>query len=145
MLAGRVLNGVGTAGYVTISNRIKSTWFQYKELSLAFAVDIVAGRLGSSLSFLVIGGIVNYVGLSGCLWIAFVVVMIAGFCAVYLALIEQQAAPHTEVHVKKTWRQVLSYFVNLSTFFLVFTLLVGLLYGVATTFTANAAGMLAVS
>lgn len=142
MISGRVFFGAGNGAVVTICHQIKAAWFQYKELALAFALHIVAGRLGSALNYLLIGGVVTSIGLSNTLWIGFGITLLA--CIAIVDLIRTEERIH-ETGMPQSLATFKVFLLGLNGLFWSFAAVVFLLYGVVTTFTANAVALMAVS
>jgi Major Facilitator Superfamily len=92
MLVGRLLMGLGAGSAVVILHRMKAAWFLYRELALAFSIQILLGRLGSATCFLLLGRLVGIIGLRGSLWLGFLLNLFSGACAVALAYLDQRSS-----------------------------------------------------
>ena len=69
MMCGRMIFGVGSTSTSVVTSRLLSLWFKDHELGLAFAINIVAGRLGSVLNFLFTEDVAESIGLRPTLWL----------------------------------------------------------------------------
>ena len=69
MMLGRMVFGVGSSSTGVITSRLQSFWFRDHELGLAFAISIVAGRLGSVANFLFTEQIADAIGMRTTLWL----------------------------------------------------------------------------
>ncbi|OQV19101.1 putative Major facilitator superfamily domain-containing protein 1 [Hypsibius exemplaris] len=69
MLLGRLIFGVGNCSAEVITARLQTFWFRDRELGLAFAISIVAGRLGSVTNFLFTADLADMIGLRSTLWL----------------------------------------------------------------------------
>ncbi|GAV02517.1 hypothetical protein RvY_13073 [Ramazzottius varieornatus] len=69
MMCGRMIFGVGSTSASVVTSRLLSLWFKDKELGLAFAINIVAGRLGSVVNFLLTENVAEAIGLRPTLWL----------------------------------------------------------------------------
>jgi hypothetical protein len=108
---------------------------------VAFALHILAGRLGSALNYLVMGAAVDAIGLMGCLWIGFTVTLLGGASAIYLGWLEERAH---DMGIPKTWKELWHSLLALDAIFWSFAGVVFLMYGTVSTFTANGAALMAV-
>lgn len=146
MEIGNVVGGLGAGASAVIQHRVKASWFLYKELALAFSIHILFGRLGSATSYLMIGTLVEKIGLQPCLWIGAVFVAVASVACLVMAFFNERGAtmvntapPAIDTHI------IRSFLKSLDGVFWCFTLMVLLAYGSVATFTANGPNFIAVS
>ncbi|OQV11891.1 hypothetical protein BV898_13858 [Hypsibius exemplaris] len=95
---GQALLGLTDGVLVTVTHRVKSSWFGYEELGVSFAVHVVSAKIGASLVFLLYGAVLPTVGLTGCLWIGLVVAVGVFVVAVVMGYLD---ARHLSL---ETWR-----------------------------------------
>ena len=148
MLTARLIFGGGTGSYGVILHRVKAGWFMYKELALAFSVEILFDRLGSATAYLLYGGIVGSVGLRDCLWIGVAFSAIAAGALVLLAHLDSTRtfsldwiSPAGDTRPRTIWFSLRYYDV----LFWLFVILVCLNEGAIQAFIADAAIFFAVS
>ncbi len=145
ILVGRILTGFGGGAAVVIMHRVKVTWFLYQELALSFSIHIFMGRLGSAVCFLLIGYLLDQIGLRGCLWLGFGVSVAGAAAALVLAHLDQRASimAHTAPaigSVTEFWGLVR----KMDGIFWCWVLIAFFYYGSTGTFTANGPNFLAV-
>lgn len=146
MEVGNILFGLASGSLSVISHRIKSSWFFYKELALAFSVQVFFGRFGSATSFLIIGALVDRIGLQPCLWIAFGLLLLnCGICIVLAVLDARGPAIITAAPPGSRTKVLWNFVKSLDGVFWCFTLMVFLYYGTVGAFTANGPNFIAVS
>ncbi|OQV13139.1 hypothetical protein BV898_12678 [Hypsibius exemplaris] len=144
LMVGRLMVGLGAGSGTVITHRMKAGWFLYRELALAFSIQIFLGRLGSATSFLLIGSVVDRLGLRTCLWLGFVANLFAAGSNVALVYLDQRGsamastAP-TSGNFSTIWRFIR----QLDGTFWCVVLTVLLYYGTTLTFVANGPNFLA--
>lgn len=145
LVIGRVISSFGNGALGTIINRIKASWFLYKELALAFSISVVCGRLGSALSFAVTGYLVEVVGMQSCLWIGMGFMVITTASCIALAYINElgddiiNTAP---LHMDR--KEIWSFVKSLDGMYWCFVVMVFISYGTVSTFTINGPNFAAV-
>ena len=68
MLIGRIIFGLGNGSLTIVQNKITATWFEGKELALAFGFTMSMSRAGSVLNFNLSPHICDSIGLVNTLW-----------------------------------------------------------------------------
>jgi MFS family permease len=68
MLIGRVIFGLGNGSLTIVQNKITATWFEGKELALAFGFTMSMSRAGSVLNFNISPLVCDKIGLANTLW-----------------------------------------------------------------------------
>ncbi|XP_055348109.1 uncharacterized protein LOC129595206 [Paramacrobiotus metropolitanus] len=140
-ILGRILYGLGNGATDVITHRIKSSWFLYKELALAFAIHIMCGRFGDATVFFVIGTLVDIIGMQACLWLGFGLTVVCAGAAVVLSFWNEQSAAMpvpVNVDLDAEIRHVTVQFVgSLDGVFLCLVFIVFLYYGTISAFIGN--------
>lgn len=144
ILVGRLLSGLGAGAAVVIMHRMKATWFLYQELALSFSVHIFIGRLGSAVCFLLVGYLLEQIGLRGCLWLGFGVCLVAAGSAVALAHLDQRATTMANTAPIGNLSVVWGLVRRLDSMFWCCVVVIFFYYGSVGTFTANGPNFLAV-
>lgn len=68
MLVGRIIFGLGNGSLTIVQNKITATWFEGKELAMAFGFTMSMSRAGSVLNFNTSPVICDKIGLTSTLW-----------------------------------------------------------------------------
>lgn len=143
---GNALAGLGGGAATVIVHRIKASWFLYKELALAFSIHILFARLGSASSFLLIGYLVESIGLQPCMWIGSSLMILASIACVVMAYLNERGAAISAtspayISVNVVW----DFFKSLDLLFWCCASMGFLAYGSTSTYTANGPNFIAVS
>ena len=153
MVTARIFMGLAAGAAVVILHRMKAHWFLYRELALSFSVQLLVGRCGSAICFILLGSIVDQIGLRGGLWLGFGTVLLSAGSAVALAYLDQRGAhlAHTSPTsansaarprtLSALWRAM----TKLGAIFWCLVVVVFFYYGTIQTFMANAPNFLAVT
>ncbi|XP_055342360.1 major facilitator superfamily domain-containing protein 1-like [Paramacrobiotus metropolitanus] len=141
LLFGRAIFGLGQGASITSAGNLVSAWFVYHELGLSSAITTLASRLGSATNYLLVGGVLDSIGMSGCLWIALILTVFSWVASIIMGRIDDQynldKQTETKQHLRRMWK-ILRSFGGLYWSFLVVYFL---LHGIVGAFTANSSKM----
>ena len=147
MILGRILFGLGTGGYAVVLHRVKTGWFLYKELALAFSIEILFDRLGTASMFLVIGAILEAINMRGVMWLTFGLNLIGVAALLILAQLDRvrtfglyETSPG-DTRLRTVWNSLKQF----DTLYWVILVTIFLYDGAVQTFVANAPNFFAVS
>ncbi|GAU91366.1 hypothetical protein RvY_03634-2 [Ramazzottius varieornatus] len=146
MILGRMIFGFGTGGYEVLLHRVKTGWFLYKELALAFSIEILFDRLGTASMFLVLGGLVEVINMRGVLWFTFGLNLIGVAALLLLAHLDRVRTVglfETE-SAKRPWWTIWTALGQFDTLYWLLVITLFLYDGTVQTFVANAPNFFAV-
>ena len=94
MLAGRLLFGIGSESLSVVQSQVTSRWFKNEELTLALAINLCVGRLGSVLNDVLSPFIALHVGtVPGAMWVGSLMCVGSMLCSIKLSSIETRSQP----------------------------------------------------
>ena len=99
MMLGRFIFGLGGESMTVAQSAIVSSWFQGKELSFAFGINLSVARIGSSINGPVETALGNNVGLGFALLVGFFICCFSLFMAFLLVGIDYWAAKKDNVQI----------------------------------------------
>lgn len=92
MIVSRIVFGIGAECLEASIQTLVTTWFKYKEISLALGFCMCLPRLGSSLNSIVSPKIYNKTHSIGhCFLIGFIFTLIGIVCSIIMVIIDKKA------------------------------------------------------